>query len=137
MVPLGWIYFFGRARLKPVRAGPALRGRAAGGSRVGRAELVRARSGFPLGAFGSAESRRLRRGRRRRWGDLRLRSFGCARRLGGCVAVRAAAVWGRSSVTCGMPLLLLLLLLPLAAGRRSPDAASTFFLYLRDLRSRA
>ena len=78
-----------------MRAGPALRDRAAGGSRVGRAELVRAhaRADFPLGAFGPAESRRLRRCRRRRWGDVRLRSFGCARRLGGCITVRVAAVW--------------------------------------------
>ena len=101
MVPLGWIYFF-RPCAAQARARQSSAARPSGLwiSRGPRRNRARARSDFPQagprGACGPAESRRLLRrgrGRRRRWGDVRLRSFGCSRRLGGCIAVRVAAVW--------------------------------------------
>ena len=91
MVPLGWIFFFGRARLEPVRAGPALRGRAAGGSRVGRAELVRARG--PISPWGHSGPPRA--------GD----SAGAAVAAGAmCACVRLAAHGGLAAASrCAWP----------------------------------
>ena len=86
---------FGRARrLELVRAGPALRCRAAGEPRAARAGSVRARvPAAPRRKSSPPSAGDSRRGRRRHWPEIRLRSFGCAQRLGGCVAVHAAVVW--------------------------------------------
>ena len=68
MVPLGCTCFFGRSRLEPVRACPALRGRAASGSRVGLAGFVRTFVPvLPWGHSGPPRAGDIRRARRRRW----------------------------------------------------------------------
>ena len=84
----------GRAwRLELVRAGPALHGRAASEPLGARTGSVRARvSDAPRRQSSPPSAGDSRRGRRRRWPEIRLRSFGCAQRLGGCIAVRAATV---------------------------------------------
>ena len=85
---------FGRARLELVRAGPVLRGRAAGEPGVARAGSVRAR--VPAASRGQSSPPSAgdsRRSRRRRWNEMRLRPSSHALRLEGCVAVRVAVVW--------------------------------------------
>ena len=101
---------------------------------------ARARRFPPWGIWPRAGD--IRRGCRRRWGDVGLRSFGCTQRLGGCIAVRAAAVWRSRHQSRRMTPLRFSIFLPVKpalapAGARSGPESRSFGLRSRLGDSRA